>query len=198
MNESIMKTQIRDSIRMQRAALNDKQIALGDKILADQFVSIGDKELKKIIASAECVALYKSIGGELPCESVAEFFRKNGRKICYPKVKGDIIEFFEVTDPEADFSTGAYGIQEPKDTCRKVHADEIDIMVVPAVAYNEEGLRLGQGGGYYDRWLNAAAAGGKCPYTIGVCYEFQLYSALPVEKHDYAVDCVMCVSLGED
>lgn len=198
MNESIMKTQIRDSIRLQRAALNDKQIKNAETVLAEQFTNVGDKELKKIISSAECVALYKSIGGELSCDSVAEFFKKNNRVVCYPKVKGDVIEFFEVKNFEADLTTGSYGILEPKDTCRKIYPGDIDLMIVPAVAYNEEGLRLGQGGGFYDRWLNKAAAEGKAPFTIGVCYEFQLYSALPVEKHDYAVDCVMCVGISED
>ncbi len=198
MNESIMKTQIRDSIRLQRSRLSDEQVKNADSILAEQFTGVGDKELKKIISSAEVIALYKSIGGELPCDGVAEFFQKNNRVVCYPKVKGDIIEFFEVKDPEMDMSKGAYGILEPKETCRKIYPGDIDLMVVPAVAYNEEGLRLGQGGGFYDRWLNSAAAEGKAPYTIGVCYEFQLYSALPVEKHDYAVDCVMCVSVSED
>lgn len=198
MNESIMKTQIRDSIRLQRSALSEDKVKKADSILAEQFISVGDKELKKIISKAECIALYNSIGGELPCDGVAKFFKDNNRTICYPRVKGDIIEFYEVKDFEADLTTGSYGILEPKETCRKIYPSDIDLMIVPAVAYNEEGLRLGQGGGYYDRWLNAAEASGKAPYTIGVCYDFQIYSALPVEKHDYAVDCVMCVSLSED
>ncbi len=198
MNESIMKTQIRDSIRLQRMALSDKQIKKADSILAEQFMSVGDKDLKKIISSAECIALYKAVGGELPCDGVFEFFKNNNRTLCYPKVKGDVIEFFEVKNPESDLTEGSYGILEPKDSCRKIYPGDIDLMIVPAVAYNEEGLRLGHGGGFYDRWLNAASADGKAPYTIGVCYEFQLYSALPVEKHDYAVDCVMCVGLSED
>ena len=54
------------------------------------------------------------------------------------------------------------------------------------------------GGGYYDRWLNSASLAGKMPYTIGVCYDFQVYSALPVESHDHAVDMVLCVVTEED
>lgn len=197
MNASAVKSQIRDSIRQQRMLLTEEQIQNADKILADEFINIEDEELRKLISSAETVALYKAVRGELACDKIAEFFYKNGRTVCYPKVKGDVIEFFEVTDPESQLSEGAYGILEPKSTCRKVYPKDISLMLVPAVAYTDDGYRLGQGGGYYDRWLNSAAANNEVPFTVGVCYDFQMYSALPVEKHDYAVDMVLCV-VGEE
>lgn len=193
MNSNAVKSQIRDSIRQQRMLLSEEQIVEADKVLADNFINIEDDELKSLISSAETVALYKAVRGELACEGIAEFFYKNGRTVCYPRVKGDVIEFFEVKDPVADLTEGAYGILEPKSSCRKIYPKDINIMLVPAVAYTEDGQRLGQGGGYYDRWLNSAAANNEAPFTIGVCYDFQIYSALPVEKHDYAVDAVLAV-----
>lgn len=198
MNESIRKTQIRDSVRGQRMMLSPEQIEEADKILAEQFIGTADEDLKRLISSAECIALYKAVNGELPCEGIARFFMENGRVVCYPRVKGDTMDFYEVKDQDKDLTKGAYGIPEPKSGMRKIYPGDIDLMIVPAVAYNEEGGRLGQGGGYYDRWLSNADKEGKAPYTIGVCYDFQLYSALPVEKHDRAVDCVMCVYTGDD
>lgn len=197
-NESIRKSQIRDSIRQQRRMLSPEQVASYDKILAEQFLRTSDRELRAIISSAECIALYKAVNGELPCDGIADFFLKNNRTICYPRVKGDTMEFYEITDPASQFTEGAYGIQEPKLGQRKIYPKDIDLMIVPAVAYNDEGIRLGQGGGYYDRWLQSAMSSGKYPYTIGVCYDFQIYSALPVEKHDQAVDCIMCIYTGDD
>lgn len=193
MNDSAKRSQIRDMIRSRRSMLTKEQCEGFDKILAEQFISVSDKELKKLISSAECIALYKAVKGELPCDGIADFFLENKRTICYPKVKGDDMEFFEVTDPKSQFTLGAYDIPEPKSGLRKIYPGDIDLMIVPALAYSEDGSRLGQGGGYYDRWLNSAAKAGKAPYTIGVCYDFQIYSALPVQDHDYGVDCIMCV-----
>lgn len=198
MNDSLKRTQIRDAIRSRRSMLTKEQCESYDKVLSSQFVSVSDKSLRSIISSAECVALYKAVKGELPCDGIAEFFLENKRTICYPKVKGDDMEFYEITDPGSQFTEGAYGIPEPKSGLRKIYPGDIDLMIVPALAYSEDGMRLGQGGGYYDRWLNNAAKNGKAPYTIGVCYDFQIYSALPVQEHDYAVDCIMCVYTEDD
>ncbi len=193
MEDSMKKTQIRDMIRSKRALISPEQAAGYDAVLSEQFVSVKDKDLRSLISSASCVALYKAVRGELPCDGIAKFFLENNRTICYPKVKGDEMEFFEITDPDSQFTEGAYGIPEPKSGLRKIYPGDIDLMIVPAIAYSEDGTRLGQGGGFYDRWLNKAASADKAPYTVGVCYDFQIYSALPVQKHDYAVDCIMAV-----
>ncbi len=193
MGDSAKKSQIREVIRSRRVLIGPEQAAGYDKVLSEQFISVKDKDLRSLISSASCVALYKAVRGELPCDGIAKFFLDNKRTICYPKVKGDQMEFFEITDPDSQFTEGAYGIPEPKSGLRKIYPGDIDLMIVPAVAYSEDGTRLGQGGGYYDRWLCKAESEGKAPYTVGVCYDFQIYSALPVQKHDYAVDCIMAV-----
>lgn len=198
MSSAAKKSQIRDAIRTRRAMLEDKQIKEYADILAEQFIDTDDKELRKIIGSAQTVAVYSAVRGELPCDGITKFFTDQGRTVCFPKVKGDEMEFYEITDMDSQMTTGAYSIPEPKGNTRKIYPQDIDIMIVPAIAYNDEGLRLGQGGGYYDRYLNQAEAKGKIPYTIGVCYDFQIYSALPVEPHDRAVDCIMCVYTGDD
>ncbi len=198
MNDSIKKVQIRNAIRGMRTLLSPEQIKEADRLLAEQFIEVADKDLRKMIASAECIALYKAVNGELPCDGIADFFLQNNRTICYPRVKGDTMDFYEINDPDKDFEKGTYGIPEPKSGMRKIYPSDIDLMIVPAVAYNEEGMRLGQGGGYYDRFLNACDKAGKVPFTVGVCYDFQMYSALPVEKHDRPVDSIMCVFTGEN
>ncbi len=198
MNANAIKSQIRESVRGRRESLDQEQVIRAGRILAENLASIDDDELKIKISGAHTVAVYSAVKGELPCEAVAEFFRRNGCTICYPRVKGDSMDFYEVSDYESQMTRGSYDIPEPKQTCRKIYPGDIDIMLVPAVAYTEDGMRLGRGGGFYDRWLNSAAAAGKAPYTVGVCYDFQIYSALPVEKHDYAVDMILCVVSEED
>ncbi len=198
MNNNMLKSQIRTSVRICREALEEDQVRNAGRVLAENLTSIEDEELEQILADAKTVALYCAVRGELPCDDVAELFLSRGCTVCYPRVRGEEMDFYEVTDRGSQLTEGSYGIPEPKQTCRKIDAGSIDIMLVPAVAYTEDGSRLGRGGGYYDRWLNSASLAGKMPYTIGVCYDFQVYSALPVESHDHAVDMVLCVVTEED
>lgn len=192
MNKAELKTQIRDSIRSQRALLTQEQIKKAADVLTEHATVSGDPELLNLIASANTIALYRSVKGELSCDGVAQYLLDSGKSVCFPRVKGETMDFYEVKNLDRDFSLGAYDVPEPKADCRKVYPSDIDLIFVPSVAYTEEGTRLGQGGGYYDRYLNAYGIN-KRPTTVGICYDFQIYSALPVEEHDYTVDYVLCV-----
>ncbi|MBO7426192.1 MAG: 5-formyltetrahydrofolate cyclo-ligase [Clostridiales bacterium] len=196
MNKAILKSQIRENVRKQRMQLTKKQIEDAAKVLAEHVINDGDPQLVEEIAKADTIALYRSVNGELSCDAITEHFVKAGKTICFPRVKGDTMDFYEIKDLDADFSLGSYDIPEPKNDMRKVYPNDIDLIFVPAVAYTQDGARLGQGGGYYDRYLNQYGAGKK-PVTVGICYDFQVYSALPVESHDYMVDYVLVVSSEE-
>lgn len=199
MNQSILKTQMRNEIRTRRNLISAEQMEYANDMLSNSLLSDEiDDDFKEAISNSSCVALYKTVNGELPCDKVAEYLVSIGKRVCFPRVKGTGMDFYEVKDFKKDFTEGSYGILEPKIDCTLVDSDEINLMFVPAVAYTEDGQRLGQGGGYYDRYLNSCLSKGKVPFTAGVCYDFQLFSALPVEEHDFAVDCVLCVCLGDD
>ena len=86
------------------------------------------------------------------------------------------------------FETGAYKISEPASGLEKAEPRDIDIAVIPAIAYNEEGTRLGQGGGYYDKYFAQTDA-----LLVGVCYDFQICSELPFDEHDLTVDILLPV-----
>lgn len=197
MNKAILKSQIRENVRTERKQLTEKQIRSSAEALVEHLITDLDPELSNLISSAKTIALYRAINGELSCDLISRYLFDQGKVVCFPRVKGETMDFYEVEDLDRDFSAGAYGVPEPKSGTRKIYPNDIDIILVPAVAYTKDGARLGQGGGYYDRYLNQYGAGKK-PVTIGICYDFQLYSALPVEGHDYMVDHVLCVSAGED
>ena len=86
------------------------------------------------------------------------------------------------------FSEYKFGIAEPEPGARTCPPGEIDLVVVPGVAFTAGGVRLGRGKGYYDRYLSQAEFRG---VTVGVCYAHQLVGELPSEPHDVAVDCVV-------
>lgn len=197
MNKAVLKSQIRDNVRSQRMLLSSEQVSKAADVLTDNATKSGDPELLNIIAKANTVALYRAVRGELSCDGIAKYLLDAGKTICFPRVKGETMDFFEIKDLESDFSIGSYDVPEPKMDCRKIYPNDIDLIFVPAVAYTEEGSRLGQGGGYYDRYLNGYGVD-KRPVAVGICYDFQVYTALPVEEHDYMVDYVLCVPSEEN
>lgn len=131
---------------------------------------------------ADHILMYHSLPDEL---STRNFLSKwSGRKHFYlPRVNGvnlDILPY-----DESRLELGAFHIEEPtgKDT---VNPDSIELIVVPAVAYDRRGNRLGRGKGFYDRLLAETKA-----TKIGVGYEFQLVDEIPVEPHDVRMDMVI-------
>jgi 5-formyltetrahydrofolate cyclo-ligase len=92
---------------------------------------------------------------------------------------------------ESCFKTGAFGIMEPLDSLAAVEPETIDIVVLPAVAYNEEGTRLGMGGGFYDRYIGDL--GSDRPYLLGICYEFQICSDVPGTDNDISADFIAVI-----
>lgn len=135
------------------------------------------------------VALFSPLKDEVQILPLAESLPASCR-VVLPRV-GDRadgtpeMEFFDY-EPKT-LADGAYGIAEPQgeSVCA---ADEIDLMIVPGVAFTREGVRLGRGKGYYDRYL---AREGFRAYTVGVCYACQLLQELPSEEHDRRVDIVV-------
>lgn len=131
---------------------------------------------------AERILMYHSLPDEL---STHGFLRKWGsRKHFYlPRVNGvnlDILPY-----EESRLELGAFHIEEPtgNDT---VSAEDIELVIVPAVAFDRKGNRLGRGKGFYDRLLSETKA-----TKIGIAYEFQIVDEIPVEPHDVAMDIVI-------
>ena len=86
-----------------------------------------------------------------------------------------------------DLKEGMYGILEPSEGLPTVEFEEIDFAVVPALAFTPNGERLGQGGGYYDRFMARTGA-----FTCGVCYGCFVLNEVPTEEFDRRVDLVIC------
>ena len=89
---------------------------------------------------------------------------------------------------EVDLDDGPYGLRQPKEDAPRVLLDSVDAVLVPGVAFDETGARLGYGGGYYDRLLPQLRPDCK---TIGISYDEQLLTSIPGEAHDVAVSIVV-------
>jgi 5-formyltetrahydrofolate cyclo-ligase len=95
-------------------------------------------------------------------------------------------EAFQVLDPATDLEQGKFGIREPRSQCPRFPSDRLDLILVPGVAFDPQGGRLGRGQGYYDQLL-AGLRGTKC----GVAFDQQVVHEIPLEKHDVRLDCML-------
>ncbi len=88
-----------------------------------------------------------------------------------------------------EIKTGKFGVREPGPTCGEISLDQFDLVLVPGMAFDLSGNRLGRGRGFYDRLL-AKVSGIKC----GVAFDFQLLERIPTEPHDAKVDFMLTPS----
>jgi 5-formyltetrahydrofolate cyclo-ligase len=91
-----------------------------------------------------------------------------------------------IADPVRDLATGKFGIREGAESCPEIPLNQLDLVLVPGVAFDAHGRRLGRGKGFYDRLL-AGVRGTKC----GVAFEEQLVPAVPVGPHDISLNCIL-------
>ena len=137
-------------------------------------------------ATAQVVGLYCALPDEPPTAAVIDRWLALGKRVVVPRVEGDWMRFFDYNP--ATQVAGSFGIEEPGAEAVLCRPEEIELMVVPGVAFTAGGDRMGRGRGYYDKYL--AQNEFKAP-TVGVCYYHQLVDALPVEPHDIRLDEVI-------
>ena len=134
-----------------------------------------------LFQAAKCVAFYYAIDNEVRTSGLIEAWSTK-KKILLPVVDGEKIHFCPYTGKE-NLQKGAFGIPEPVDAAS---IPDIDIFIVPGIAFDHACNRLGRGKGYYDRFLS-----GTDKPIIGLCYDFQLVDCLPSEIHDKKMSMVI-------
>lgn len=137
--------------------------------------------------AARVVMAYAAARGELSLLPVLEDVIASGRVLALPRCEGrGVMRAYRVRG-EGDLIPGAYGILEPGPDCPQVCAQEIDMILVPGAAFDRTGMRVGQGGGYYDRFLPDTRA-----VRVGVCHDFALLGAgeIQAQAHDVWMDAV--------
>ena len=120
---------------------------------------------------------YVNYNGEVGTEQIMEEAWKLGKHVWLPKVEGKEMEFY-LAESREELQPGAYGILEPSDGHRADGAE--GLMIMPGVAFDESGHRIGYGGGFYDKYLE------KHPglYAVAVAFELQMCPEIPYEEYD--------------
>ena len=132
--------------------------------------------------AAEKVMLYASLPDEVETLAFIENWRHR-KTIVLPTVVGDDIIPVELAD-DTVFAEGDFHIPEPQN---HPYTGDFDLIVVPGMAFDTEGHRLGRGRGYYDRFLALHPQ----VYTIGLCFDFQLVPVVPSEPHDHPINEIL-------
>lgn len=138
---------------------------------------------------ANSILTYIALESEVETRPLLEEASKEGKKVYVPRMDTASnriwpIEIFDLSELRA----GPYGVREPAyDKKRVGNLGDLDLIVVPGVAFDEEGGRLGRGAGYFDRFLAEASRA----YKIGLAFEFQIVKKVPRESHDIHVDEVL-------
>jgi 5-formyltetrahydrofolate cyclo-ligase len=139
-------------------------------------------------AGCRRVALYAEADGELPTGALLRLARARGLPVLWPRLGPDGLEFARCDDAGA-LEPGAFGIRAPGAACEAAALGTGDLVVVPALAFDRAGRRLGRGGGHYDRAL--AAPDARRSLRVGVGYDFQLVAEVPAGEGDERVDLVV-------
>lgn len=146
---------------------------------------IGKLERHPLFLQAQRVLLFHSLNDEVDTHGLIERY-KDQKTIILPSVVGDMLEL-HIYDAASSTKHGAFNIVE---SCgRRLTPDEyssIDLAIIPGVAFDQAGNRLGRGKGYYDRLLPLLTC-----HTIGLCYPHQYIDEVPHEPHDIPVDEVL-------
>jgi 5-formyltetrahydrofolate cyclo-ligase len=144
----------------------------------------------KVYKDAELIMIYVSFRSEVETHSFINQALKDGKRIAVPLTihKGRLLLPCEVFSLD-ELTPGTLGILEPdKDNLRKVNIKNIDLAVVPGLAFDLRGNRLGFGAGYYDRFLPNLR---NDAITIGVCFDDQLVEQLPIEVFDVPLNGIL-------
>jgi 5-formyltetrahydrofolate cyclo-ligase len=137
------------------------------------------------------ILFYASFGSEVNTWGMMEEAQKCGKRVALPRVNevSGGLSALEIRDLHRDLHAGYKGILEPQlDVSRQVREDEIGLIIVPGLAFDDRGYRLGYGKGYYDRFLFNFSR--KVP-SVGLAFDFQVVPALPVSPRDFPLGLIV-------
>lgn len=175
------KERLRRLIRARRAAQTSREHAAAGVAVAIRLLRDVD------LARRERWALYASLPDELSTRPLFDLLRARGRVTLLPRIRGPQLEFARVRE-WGDLRGGPHGILQPPVATPESRLRPDDVVVLPGLAFDPGGHRLGRGRGYYDR---AFGAFGGSPLRIGVGHAWQILERVPHDSRDRRVDAIV-------
>ncbi len=173
------KPELRRMIRQRKRAMSEEQIAEKSRQLGALFAN------SELYAQASAIYGYLPYNQEVRTVPILEKALADGKWVAVPKVFGDTMAFIWLTDL-TQVEKGYAGIPEPV-ADGPIADDKTALVLMPGLAFDPQGHRIGYGGGFYDKFL---ALEPEHP-TVALCYDFQMLEALDTEEFDIPVDLVL-------
>ena len=174
------KKQLRRSIRERKRAMTEEEIVSRSRKLEQLFLaSQAYKEAKTIYG-------YLPYNQEVRTVPMLEQAIRDGKRVAVPKCYGEQMRFLYISDFENEVAPGYANIPEPI-ADEPVAEDKTALVLMPGLAFDPQGHRIGYGGGFYDRFLSTEPD----HPTLALCYGFQMVEHLETEEFDIPVDMVL-------
>jgi 5-formyltetrahydrofolate cyclo-ligase len=168
----------------ERLTPDDRQVA--ERSIAQRALGLAE------LADAKTVAAYVSFGGEPGTRALLDALRARGVRVLLPVLLDDNDLDWGLYEGPENLTRGARGLSEPRGDRLGVDAVlDAGVVLLPGLAVDADGIRLGRGGGSYDRVLGRLAAAGAEASLVVLLYAHEVVAAVPAEPHDRAVDAVV-------
>ena len=175
------KRQIRSKILLRLKTQKEESRERKSKVILNKlFRTPGFKK-------AKIVMFYISFDGEVDTRKMIEKARRLGKIVAVPVCKQNETIYPALLSRNMLLRKGPYGVAEPA-VKRRIYLPKIDLVIVPGVAFDKRGNRLGRGKGCYDRLLKEVPS---CTPTLGLAFDFQILPSIPATTHDVSVKKVI-------
>lgn len=178
------KQAIREEAHARRRAQENKDGL--SQAICERFAALPE------YAAARSVMFYVDVRAEVRTRNYLETALSHGKRIIVPYCVDGELELFHLESMD-ELATGMYGILEPREDLRgvsekRIDVQELDLIMVPGVAFDRRGARMGHGKGYYDKLLEHAR---EDTPLVALAFDCQLFDEVPVESHDVFMDKVV-------
>lgn len=174
------KKKTRAVMRARLASLPTEHMLTGNVSIFMNVLSLPEYQ------EAKTIFTYYSIGHEPDTRQFIRTALEMGRVVAIPQVTGSTSMEFALIESMETLVKGSHDIPTVGLQAKRLRPGPDDIMLVPALAFDSEGNRLGRGKGYFDRYL-----AGIDTFTVGLCWDAMIMQELPYDEHDIPVDCIV-------
>ncbi len=178
------KTELRKELRQRRRDLPPEIQQQASELVCQQLLA------SEVFYQSQHIALYLAQDGELSLALLIDKARELGKALYLPVISRQAMNFHN-WPVGASLREGPLGIREPAATGAPVAVSVLDLVLVPLVGFDDSGMRLGMGGGYYDRCFDGATETAGRPRLLGVAHSLQECPGLPQEHWDQRLDGVV-------
>lgn len=183
MDSVMSKEALRSTFRVRRSALSKEERARADLRIASRLLELSE------VVRADCVFTYLSFGSEVDTRFVITRCWEMGKRVCLPRCAAGFTLTWHAVEDLDHLVRSRFGMEEPAAGAPQAQpaGSVYSVALVPGLAFDRRGFRLGYGGGYYDRFLPAFSG-----VSIGLCRSDLLSDELPsLSEYDYPVDLVV-------